>query len=85
VKGGVRSVRSWRLVEVRLVDGDGRNRSDHDRRRSGSLAACAPACAQRYCSIKWHRKLHGGLRTLLVQGIDERLTRKLGLRATTAD
>jgi hypothetical protein len=33
---------------VRLVDGDGRNRSDHERRRSGSSAACAPAYSRRY-------------------------------------
>jgi hypothetical protein len=67
---------------VQLVDGDGRNRSDHVRRRSGSSAACAPALSRRYCSIKWHKKLHGVLRTLQVQGIDERLTVELGLRAT---
>jgi hypothetical protein len=29
--------------EVRLVDGDGRNRSGHVCRRAGSSAACAPA------------------------------------------
>jgi hypothetical protein len=34
-------------VEVRLVDGDGRNRSGHVRRRTGSSAAYAPACPQR--------------------------------------
>jgi hypothetical protein len=50
-------------IEVRLVKGDGRN-LDHERRRSGSSATCAPACSWRYCSIKWHRKLHGVLRTL---------------------
>jgi hypothetical protein len=69
---------------VRLVDGDGRNRFDRMRRRSGSSAACAPACPRRYSSIKWHRKLHGVLRTLQVLGIDERLTVELGLRATEA-
>jgi hypothetical protein len=69
---------------VRLVDGDGRNQSDCVRRRSGSSVACAPACSWRYCSIKWHRELHGMLRTLQVQGIDEWLTVELGLRATVA-
>jgi hypothetical protein len=34
-------------VEVRLVDGDGRNRSSHVRRRSGSSAAYALACLRR--------------------------------------
>jgi hypothetical protein len=29
--------------EVRLDDGDGRNRPVHVRRRASSLAACAPA------------------------------------------
>jgi hypothetical protein len=33
-------------VEVWVVDGDGRNRSDHVRRQSGSSAACAPACSR---------------------------------------
>jgi hypothetical protein len=66
---------------VRLVDGDGRNQSDHVRRRLASSVACAPAYSRRYCSIQWHRKLHGVLRTLLVQGIDGRLTVELGLRA----
>jgi hypothetical protein len=68
-------------VEVRLVDGDGRNRSGHVRRRSGSSVAYAPACSRRYCSIQRHRKLHGVLRTLPVQGIGRRLTVELGLRA----
>jgi hypothetical protein len=66
---------------VRLVDGDGRNRSGHVRRRSGSSTAYAPACSQRYCSIQWHKKLHEVLRMLPVQGIEERLTVELGLRA----
>jgi hypothetical protein len=66
---------------VRLVDGDGRNRSGHVRRRPGSAAAYAPACSQQYCSIQWHKKLHGVLRTLPVQGIKGRLTVELGLRA----
>jgi hypothetical protein len=68
-------------VEVRFVDGDGRNRSGHVRRRSGSSAAYAPACSRGYCSIQWHRKLHGVLRMLPVQGIEERLTVELGLHA----
>ena len=63
------------------MDGDGRNRSGHVRRRSGSSAAYAPACSRQYCSIQWHRKLHGVLRMLPVQGIEERLTVELGLRA----
>lgn len=32
-------------VEVRIVDGDGRNWSDRVHRRSGSSAACASACS----------------------------------------
>jgi hypothetical protein len=68
-------------IEVRLVDGVGQNRSVHVRRWSGSSAAYAPACSWRYCSIQWHRKLYGVLRTLPVQGIDGRLTVELGLRA----
>jgi hypothetical protein len=68
-------------VEVRLVDGDGRNRSGHVRRRSGSSAAYAPAYLRRYCSIQWNRKLHGVLRTLPLLGIEGRLTVELSLRA----
>jgi hypothetical protein len=68
-------------VEVGLVDGDGRNRSGHVLRRSGSSAAYAPACSRQYRSIQWHRKLHGALRMLPVQGIEERLAVELGLRA----
>jgi hypothetical protein len=64
VKGGLDPGGPGCHVEGWLVDGDGRNRSDHVRRRSGSSAACALACSRRYCSIKWHRKLHGVLRTL---------------------
>jgi hypothetical protein len=67
---------------VRLIDGDGQNRSGHVRRRSSSSAAYAPACSRRYCSIQWHRKLHGVLRTLPVQGIDGWLTVELGQRAS---
>jgi hypothetical protein len=66
--------------EVWLIDGDGRNRSVHVRRRAGSSAACAPACSRRYGSIQGHTKLHGVLRSLPVQGIEERLTVELGLR-----
>jgi hypothetical protein len=51
------------------------------RRRSGSSAVYAPACSRWYCSIQWHMKLHGVLRRLLVQGIEERLTMEIGLRA----
>jgi hypothetical protein len=69
-------------VEVWLIDSDGRNRSGHVRRRSGLSAAYAPACSRRYCSIQWHRKLHEVLRRLPVQGIEERLTVELGLRAS---
>jgi hypothetical protein len=68
-------------VEMRLVDGDGRNRLGHVRRRSSSSAAYAPTYSWRYCSIQWHMKLHGVLRMLPVQGIEERLTVELGLRA----
>jgi hypothetical protein len=64
---------------VRIVDGDGRNRADRVRRRSGSLAACAPACSRWYGSIKWHRELYGVLRMLQVQGIDKWPTVELGL------
>jgi hypothetical protein len=71
-------------VEGRIIDGDGRNRSDRVCRRSGLSAACAPACSRRYGSIKWSRELHGVLRTLRVQGIDEWLTVELGLRAMAA-
>jgi hypothetical protein len=66
---------------VRLIDDDGWNRSGHVRRRSGSLAAYAPACSRWYCSIQWHRKLHRVLRMLPVQGFEERLTMELDLRA----
>jgi hypothetical protein len=69
-------------VEVRLVDGDGRNRSGHVRRQAGSSAACTPACSRRYSSIQWHKELHGVRRMLPVQGIEERLTVELGLRTS---
>jgi hypothetical protein len=81
VKGGSDPGGPGGHVEVRLVDGDGRNRSCHVRRRSGSAAANTPVCSRRYCSIQWHRKLYGVLRTLPVQGIEGRLTVELGLRA----
>jgi hypothetical protein len=67
-------------VEVRLVDGDGRNRSGHERRRAGSSAVCAPACSQRYSSIQGHKELHGVLKNLPMQGIEGKLTVELGLR-----
>jgi hypothetical protein len=34
-------------VKVRIIDGDGWNRADRVRRRSGSSAACAPAYSRR--------------------------------------
>jgi hypothetical protein len=67
-------------VEVWLVDGDGRNRSGHVRRRTGSSMLSALACSWRHRSIQGHRELHGVLRMLLVQEIEERLTVELGLR-----
>jgi hypothetical protein len=67
--------------EVRLDDGDGRNRPVHVRRRASSSAAGAPAYPRRYSSIQGHRKLHGVLRSLLVQGIEERLTVEPSLRS----
>jgi hypothetical protein len=69
---------------VRVVDGDGRNRADRVRRRSGSSAACALACSRREGSIKRHMELHEMLRMLQVQGIDECLTVELSLCATAA-
>jgi hypothetical protein len=66
---------------VRLIDGDGRNRSGHMCRRSGSSAAYVLAFSRQYRSTQWHRKLHGVLRTLPVQGIEERLIVELGLLA----
>jgi hypothetical protein len=47
--------------EVRLDDGDGRNRPVHVRRRVSSSAACAPAYPRRYKSIQGHGELHGVL------------------------
>jgi hypothetical protein len=67
-------------VEVRLVVGDGRNWSGHVRRRAGSSAVSAPACSRRHRSIQGLRELHGVLRMLPMQGIEERLTVELGLR-----
>jgi hypothetical protein len=66
---------------VRLADGDGRNRPIHVRRRASSSAAGAPAYPRRYSSIQGHGKLYGALRSLPVQGIEERLTVELGLRS----
>jgi hypothetical protein len=51
------------------------------RRRASSSAAGAPAHPRRYSSIQWHGKLHVVLRSLPVQGIEERLTVELGLRS----
>jgi hypothetical protein len=67
--------------EVRLGDGDGRNRRVHVRRRASSSAACAPAYPRRYSSIRGHGELHGVLGSLTVQGIEERLTVRLGPRS----
>jgi hypothetical protein len=67
-------------IEVRLVVGDGQNRSGHVRRRAGSSAVSALACSRRHRSIQGLRELHGVLRMLPVQGIEERLTVGLGLR-----
>jgi hypothetical protein len=67
--------------EVRLDDGGGRNRPVHVRRRASSSAARAPAYPRRYKSIQGHGKLHGVLKSRLVQGIEERLTVELGLRS----
>jgi hypothetical protein len=67
--------------EVRLDDGDGRNRPVHVRRQASSSAAGAPAYPRRYSSIQGHGKLHGVLRSLPMQGIEEKLTVELGLRS----
>jgi hypothetical protein len=69
--------------EVRLDDGDGRNRPVHVRRRASSAAARAPAYPRRYRSIQGHRKLHGVLKSRSMQGIEEQLTVELGLRSPT--
>jgi hypothetical protein len=67
--------------EVRLDDGDGRNRSVHVRRRASLSAARAPAYPRRYRSIQGHGKLHGVLKSRPVQGIEEQLTMELDLRS----
>jgi hypothetical protein len=67
--------------EVRLDDGDGRNRPVHVRRRVSSLAVGALAYPRRYSSIQGHGKPHGVLRSLPMQGIEEKLTVELGLRS----
>jgi hypothetical protein len=67
--------------EVRLDDGDGRNRPVHVRRRASSSAVGALAYPRRYSSIQGHGKLHGVLRSPPVQGIEERLNVELGLRS----
>jgi hypothetical protein len=67
--------------EVRLDDSDDRNRPVHVRRRASSSAAGAPAYPRRYSSIQGHENLHRVLRSLPVQGIEERLTVEPGLRS----
>ena len=67
--------------EVRLDDGDCRNRPVHVRRRASSSAAGASAYPRRYSSIQGHEKFYWVLRSLPVQGIEERLTVELGLRS----
>jgi hypothetical protein len=57
--------------EVRLDDGDGRNRLVHVRKRASSSAAGAPAYPRRYRSIQGHEELHGVLMSRPVQGIEE--------------
>jgi hypothetical protein len=47
-------------VEVRLVDGDGRKRSGHVCRRSGSSAAYAPACSRRRVQLNHMGSFTGG-------------------------
>jgi hypothetical protein len=69
--------------EVRLDDGW--NRPVHVRRRASSSAAGAPAYPRRYSSIQGHGKLHGVLRNLPVQGIEERLTVEPGLRSPVVE
>jgi hypothetical protein len=57
--------------EVRLVDGDGRNRPVHVCRRASSSAAGTPAYPRRYRSIQGHGELHGVPMCRLLQGIEE--------------
>jgi hypothetical protein len=57
--------------EVRLDDGDGRNRPVHVRRRASSSAACAPAYPWQYRSNQGHGELHGVLMSRPVQVIEE--------------
>jgi hypothetical protein len=57
--------------EVRLDDGDGRNRLVHVRRRASSSVAGAPAYPRRHRSIQEHGELHGVLMSRPVQGIEE--------------
>jgi hypothetical protein len=68
-------------IGVRLVVGEGRNRLVHVRRRASSSATGALAYPRWYSSIQGHGKLHGVLRSLPVQGIEERLTMEPGLRS----
>jgi hypothetical protein len=67
--------------EVRLDNGDGRNRPVYVCTRASSSVAVAPAYPRRYSSIPRHEKLHGVLRSLPIQGIEERLTMELGLHS----
>jgi hypothetical protein len=46
VKGGLDPGGPCGHVEVLVIDGYGWNRTDRVRRRSGSSAACAPACSR---------------------------------------
>ena len=78
-KGGVGSGSPCGHDEVQLDDGDGRNQPVHVRRRASSSAASAPAYPRRYSSIQGHGELHVALRSLPVQGIEEKLTVELGL------
>jgi hypothetical protein len=70
-KGGLASGGLRGHNEVRLDNGDGRNRPVHVRRRVSSSAACAPAYPRRYRSIQGHVELHGVLMSRPVQGIEE--------------
>jgi hypothetical protein len=81
VKGGVGSRKS-----LRLRRGTTRRRwwpesAVHMHRRASSSAVGAPAYPRRHSSIQGHGKLHGALRSLPVQGIEESLTVELGLRS----
>jgi hypothetical protein len=55
--------------DVRLDDGDGRNRSVHGRRRVFSSEAGVPAKTRRSGSIQEHGELHGVTWRPCAQGI----------------